>query len=147
MDGSAFDKNSFFEILGCLSILYWIGAVAVSLLLNLPQKEKKWCLSLFHEFLSLNVVLYLCKSTTEQCMLHSMKLLSPKQCMLYSMKLRSPSVVFYLYQSLKRHYMVRSMKFLLSKAVLCLYKYTKQKCKEYCCYACWCSKSLLGCTA
>lgn len=129
-----YDKNSFFEILGCLSILYWIGALAVSLLLNLPQKEKKWCLSLFHEFLSLNVVLYLCKSTTKQCMLHSMKLLSP-------------SVVFYLYQSLKRHYMVRSMKFLLSKAVLCLYKYTKQKCKEYCCYACWCSKSLLGCIA
>ena len=43
MDGSVLEENSSFQILGCLSLRNWIGALTLSLLLKRPpRKLKPW---------------------------------------------------------------------------------------------------------
>ena len=39
IDGSALEEKSYFKILGCLSLLNWVGALTLSLLLKLPPRK------------------------------------------------------------------------------------------------------------
>ena len=39
IDGSALEEKSYIKILGCLSLLNWVGALTLSLLLKLPPRK------------------------------------------------------------------------------------------------------------
>ena len=39
IDGSALEEKSYFKILGCLSLLNWVGTLTLSLLFKLPPRK------------------------------------------------------------------------------------------------------------
>ena len=67
MDWFVPEEKSSFKMLGCLSLLNQIGALALSLLLKLPPKKIG---TLIHsmKFLSLEVAPYLYRSIIRPCM-------------------------------------------------------------------------------
>ena len=59
-------KNHLFRYWGCNSLLNWIWALALSLLLKLPPKKMKPSM----KFLSPEIALHVYKSTIQPCMEH-----------------------------------------------------------------------------
>ena len=67
--GSVFEEKHLLRCWGWLSLLNWIGATTLYLLLKLPpRKLESWFV--LWSFFSLEVALYLCKSTVQPCMEH-----------------------------------------------------------------------------